>query len=91
MHIFLPMLTSGIKNLILYAIRIYQKTLSFDHGPLKKVFPYLGCRYHPTCSQYTYEAVDEHGTLKGLYMGTKRVLRCTPFSKGGYDPIPHKK
>ncbi len=77
-----------IKHIVLWAITFYQNTLSFDHGPLGKVFPFLGCRFHPTCSQYTYQAVDKYGVIKGLWLGTKRILRCTPLSKGGYDPIP---
>ncbi|MCX6743378.1 MAG: membrane protein insertion efficiency factor YidD, partial [Candidatus Parcubacteria bacterium] len=50
--------------------------------------PFLGCRYHPTCSQYTYQAVDKYGVIKGLWLGLKRILRCTPLSKGGFDPVP---
>jgi uncharacterized protein len=76
------------KMIALLAIRFYQKTLSFDHGPLARIFPFLGCRFHPSCSQYTYEAVDKYGVFKGCWLGLKRVVRCTPLSKGGYDPVP---
>ena len=76
------------KSAVLLAILFYQKTLSFDHGPLAKIFPFFGCRFYPTCSQYTYEAIDKYGIFKGSWLGLKRILRCTPFSKGGHDPVP---
>lgn len=68
-------------------IRIYQNTLSFDHGPLKHMFPGGYCRFHPTCSQYGYEAVEKYGVFKGGSKAIWRVLRCNPFSKGGNDPV----
>ena len=46
------------------------------------------CRYTPTCSAYALEAVEKHGPLKGSFLAFKRVLRCNPFSRGGYDPVP---
>ena len=49
------------------------------------------CRFTPTCSNYAIEAIKIHGSLKGTYLATKRVLRCNPFSKPGYDPVPPKK
>jgi uncharacterized protein len=76
------------RQIVLFAIHFYQKTLSFDHGPLARVFPFFGCRFHPTCSQYTYEAIDKYGIFKGCWLGLKRIIRCNPLSKGGYDPIP---
>jgi putative membrane protein insertion efficiency factor len=77
-----------IKLIVLLAIRFYQKTLSFDHGPLAKFFPFWGCCFYPSCSQYAYEAVDKYGVIKGCWLGFKRVMRCHPLSKGGHDPIP---
>ncbi|MBU1167806.1 membrane protein insertion efficiency factor YidD [Patescibacteria group bacterium] len=74
----------------LLLIRLYQKTLSPDHGFLKGRFQYGFCRFHPTCSQYAYEAIDEHGLLKGAVLGGYRILRCNPFGKGGVDPVPKK-
>jgi putative membrane protein insertion efficiency factor len=62
------------------AIRFYQKWIS----PL---FP-PSCRYYPSCSQYTYEAIAKYGLLKGGAMGAWRLLRCNPFSKGGFDYVP---
>ena len=76
----------------LLAIRVYQKTLSFDHGIPSALFPDGFCKYHPTCSEYGYQAIEEHGVIKGSAFAFWRVLRCNPFSKGGHDPIPkHKK
>jgi hypothetical protein len=50
--------------------------------------PFKGtCRYSPTCSEYTRQAIQKHGTIRGLWMGVKRVLRCNPFFIGGVDPV----
>jgi len=76
-----------IKKILLTLIRLYQKTLSFDHGLIGKVFGERFCRFHPTCSQYTYEAIDRYGIVHGGYMGLKRILRCHPWNPGGYDPV----
>jgi putative membrane protein insertion efficiency factor len=48
------------------------------------------CRYLPSCSEYAYEAVEEHGALEGTWMGMKRIGRCHPWHEGGYDPVPKK-
>jgi len=53
------------------------------------VSPFLppACRFHPTCSQYMIEAVTKYGAIRGVFMGVRRLLRCHPFSPGGYDPV----
>lgn len=71
----------------MFLIRIYQKTLSPDHGPLKTLFPHGYCRFQPSCSEYTYQAIEKYGMIKGTIMGSWRILRCNPFNKGGEDPV----
>lgn len=64
---------------VIWLIKTYKRFVS----PL---FP-PSCRFYPTCSQYTVEAVEKYGALRGLLMGTWRILRCNPYSKGGFDPV----
>lgn len=71
---------SLIKKIIICIVKLYRKYIS----PLKKPC----CRFTPTCSQYAIEAIEKYGVLKGLYLSIKRILRCNPFCKGGYDPVP---
>lgn len=68
-------------------IRIYQKTLSFDHGYLKIFYPHGFCRFYPTCSEYGVEAVQKYGIIKGGFKTVWRVMRCNPWNKGGNDPV----
>ncbi len=68
------------KKLFLLIIRFYQKVIS----PL---FPPT-CRFYPTCSHYGYEAIERFGVIRGSYLAMKRILRCNPLCKGGYDPVP---
>lgn len=72
-----------MKKLLLKFIRFYQTAISPNTKPK--------CKYFPTCSQYTYEAIEIHGAFKGAFMGLWRILRCNPWSKGGYDPVPEKR
>lgn len=74
-------LTNLPRFALLGLIRLYQATLS-------RTLPADTCRYYPTCSHYGYQAIYRYGVLKGGLMATWRVLRCNPFSKGGYDPVP---
>lgn len=69
-----------IRELALDLIRLYQTTVS-------EVTPH-SCRFQPTCSQYTFEAIGKHGFLRGGWLAFKRLARCNPLSKGGYDPVP---
>ncbi len=75
------------RQIVVGLISAYQKTLSPDHGWLRARYPAGLCRYQPTCSEYTKEAVTRYGVIKGLYLGSKRVGRCHPWSAGGYDPV----
>lgn len=76
-----------LKKILISLIKVYQKTLSFDHSPLKVFYPHGFCRFNPTCSQYSIEAIDKYGPIKGSFKAIWRVLRCNPFNKGGNDPI----
>lgn len=70
-----------MKNILIFLINLYRKYLS----PLKRR---PTCIYTPTCSQYAVEALEKYGFLKGSFLAVKRILRCHPFAKGGYDPVP---
>ena len=69
-----------MKKGLIALIRLYQKYIS----PLKGT----KCPYIPTCSQYGIEAIQKYGAIKGSFLAAWRILRCNPFSKGGYDPVP---
>ena len=68
------------KRALIWLIRFYRASLSPLHPAC--------CRFRPTCSQYALEAVRKYGALKGGYLAVRRILRCNPFHKGGYDPVP---
>ncbi len=76
-----------LKKIVLFLIRLYQKTLSPDSGWWSYKNPNGHCRFYPSCSEYTYQAIEKYGILKGCWKGSKRILRCNPFSRGGYDPV----
>ena len=69
-----------MKKACMAVIRFYQREISPLCPPR--------CRYIPTCSEYALEAVEKYGAVKGTFLATKRILRCNPFHKGGYDPVP---
>jgi putative membrane protein insertion efficiency factor len=69
-----------VKYPFLWLIRGYQKLISPMLPP--------SCRFHPTCSEYGYEAIQKHGLVKGGGLAIWRVLRCNPWGKGGFDPVP---
>jgi putative membrane protein insertion efficiency factor len=77
------------KKIALFLIKLYQKTISPDQGLLRQ--KKVTCRFLPTCSQYTYEAIEEYGLLKGGSLGIKRILKCHPWHEGGYDPVKKEK
>ena len=70
-----------MKKILLGIIRFYQKYLSGAKG-------YSSCKYYLTCSRYAIEAIEKYGAFKGGRLAAWRILRCNPFSKGGYDPVP---
>ncbi|MBP6456312.1 MAG: membrane protein insertion efficiency factor YidD [Chitinophagaceae bacterium] len=74
-------MTKLFKYILIFPIRLYQWIISPLLGPSK-------CRYTPTCSQYSIEAIEKHGIFKGFYLGLKRILRCAPWGGSGYDPVP---
>lgn len=70
-----------MKRILIALVRFYQRNIS----------PYKGgssCRFIPTCSQYALEALEKYGAVKGSLLAIRRILRCHPFSAGGYDPVP---
>lgn len=69
-----------MKPLLMGIIRGYQRYISPLTPP--------SCRFHPTCSHYTYEAIEKYGAVKGAWLGMKRIARCHPFHPGGFDPVP---
>jgi len=77
-----------MKKIFLFLIKIYQKTLSPDHSFWGKTHHSHGfCKFYPSCSQYSYEAIDKYGTLRGGIKSIKRIFRCNPWNKGGIDPV----
>ena len=69
-----------MKRVLLALVRFYRRAISPFRPPC--------CRYTHTCSQYALEAIEKYGALKGGWMAFRRILRCNPFHKGGYDPVP---
>jgi putative membrane protein insertion efficiency factor len=69
-----------MKSLALALIRFYKRNISPLLPP--------SCRFEPTCSVYTYQAIERYGVIKGGWLGMKRIARCHPLHPGGYDPVP---
>lgn len=73
------------RKISVFFIKVYQKTLSPDHGFFKRFYPHGYCKFQPTCSEYARESVKKHGVVWGGMKAFWRVCRCNPWSKGGED------
>ena len=71
-----------MKNITILLIKLYQKTPVSSHGM---------CKFTPSCSNYAIGCLERFGFIKGSYLSIKRIIRCNPFNKGGYDPVPEKR
>ncbi|OQA39747.1 MAG: putative membrane protein insertion efficiency factor [Chloroflexi bacterium ADurb.Bin325] len=69
-----------VKSLFLMLIRFYRRWISPALPP--------SCRFYPSCSEYTYQAIEKYGALHGGWLGVRRIVRCNPWNPGGYDPVP---
>ena len=71
-----------MKKILIKIINLYQNNISLwlDSKNIK-------CKFYPTCSEYTKQAIEKYGAVKGIFLGIYRIIRCNPFSKGGYDPL----
>lgn len=83
--IYLPDLANDVQNtemktILIYLIKLYQKTLSLVIGG--------SCRFYPSCSSYSIEAIEKHGSLKGSWLMVSRIVKCHPLHPGGIDPVP---
>lgn len=78
-----------MKRIAVSIIRAYQRYLSFDTGLPHAIFP-VGrvCRFDPSCSEYTAQAIDRYGIITGSFLGFRRIIRCHPWNQGGHDPVP---
>ncbi len=72
-----------MKTFFIFLIRMYQMVIS-------PFLPANSCRFFPTCSNYTIEAIQKHGAAKGSFLGCKRICKCHPYHEGGYDPVPDR-
>lgn len=82
-----------MKYLLMGAIKVYQFFFSFDHGIPGKLFPGMRvCKFYPSCSAYSYEAIDKHGAVYGTFLAVKRIVKCGPWTEfGTHDPVPQPK
>ena len=71
-----------MSKILIYIINFYQKNISIFFKSKG-----IECKYYPTCSEYSIQAIKKYGFFKGVFLSIKRILKCNPFSKGGYDPL----
>lgn len=79
-----------MKEIALWLIKAYKKSWFFRSPILKVMFlSDAACRFSPTCAQYCYQAISRYGIIRGSWLGLKRITRCHPWGRGGYDPLPN--
>lgn len=71
-------------------VRSYQAIFSPDHGTFGRIFGFMRCRFYPSCSEYTLQALRQYGLFSGGVASLKRIVKCNPFHPGGYDPITNE-
>jgi len=77
-----------MKKLVLLLIKIYQESWFYRSKILKNLFlSDSACRFTPSCSEYTYQAISKYGIMRGSILGLRRIIKCHPWNKGGYDPL----
>jgi putative membrane protein insertion efficiency factor len=72
---------------VLNLFKVYMRTFSPDHGWLKSFYPFGYCRFWPSCSVYSFKAVEKYGVFRGVYLACRRIFRCNPWNKGGIDEL----
>lgn len=77
--------TVMFKKILIKIISLYQRTISPDYGWFKHPVGY--CRFYPSCSEYSKQAIEKYGAIKGFFLSIKRILRCNPWGKGGVDEL----
>lgn len=80
-----------MRRVLVVLIQLYQRTLSFDHGWFRHLYPGGFCRFYPSCSEYGRQCIENHGVLKGGWLTGRRILRCNPMNPGGIDEPPAKR
>lgn len=76
-----------LSRALVFLLRLYQQTISPDHGWFHNRHPYGFCRFYPTCSGYAIQAIKKHGVVRGIVLACSRLVRCHPWSGGGFDPV----
>lgn len=75
------------QRILVAGIRLYQRTLSLDHGPFRRFRPHGQCKFYPTCSVYAIQSIERFGCAKGIGRSVQRLLRCHPWAEGGIDEV----